>query len=74
MQQIIARTKTAWRDRPRLTLFGRALLLLSTELLVNGALWAVAGVLFARDPATRPVLGLALLAWVCDPRNLHWRI
>ena len=75
MQRFVARTAGAWHDRPRPTLFGRALLLLSAELLVNGALWAAAGVIFARDPATRPVLGLALLAWVrtvtgsCPVRN-----
>ncbi|VDB86883.1 unnamed protein product [Peniophora sp. CBMAI 1063] len=69
MEPLIVRVKSALHDRPRPTLFGRALLLLSIELLVNGALWAIAGVIFARDPATRPVLGLALLAWTIGLRH-----
>ena len=63
----------------RLSLFGRALLLLSLELLANAALWIVAGILFAgrhavgrgdsgdedRDDADRrSLLSLAVLAWV----------
>lgn len=49
---------------PRLTLFGRSVLLLGTELLVNAVCWIVAGILFGRNEATRPILSLALLAWV----------
>jgi hypothetical protein len=48
----------------RLTLFGRSALLLGSELLVNAACWTAAGILFGRDPATQPILSLALLAWV----------
>lgn len=47
-----------------LTLFGRSLLLLTAELLANAVCWIVCAVLFARRPATRPILSLALLAWV----------
>ncbi len=49
---------------PKLTLFGRSLLLLSCELMMNVVCWIVAGILFGRSENTRPVLSLALLAWV----------
>lgn len=55
---------------PKLTIFGRSLLLIVLELFTNLLFWAVAGILFGRDNSTRPVLNLALLAWVCIP-NLH---
>lgn len=50
---------------PKLTLFGRSLLLITLELFTNALFWTVAGILFGRDNNTRPVLNLALLAWVC---------
>jgi hypothetical protein len=50
--------------RRRLTLFGRSLLLVTSLILANAACWIVAGILFGRNPNTRPVLSLALLAWV----------
>jgi len=49
---------------PRLTLFGRSVLLITSELAVNVAMWVVSGLLFGRDPARRPILNMALLAWV----------
>ena len=53
----------------RLTLFGRSLLLIVAELLANALCWIIAGILFGRKESTRPVLSLAILAWVCriDP-------
>ncbi|KAI0770516.1 high-affinity nickel-transport protein-domain-containing protein [Fomes fomentarius] len=53
----------------RLTLFGRSLLLLTAELLANAVCWIVCAVLFARRPATRPILSLALLAWTIGLRH-----
>ena len=50
---------------PRLTLFGRSLLLVVAELLANAACWAAAGALFGTKRETQSILGLALLAWVC---------
>ena len=52
---------------PKLTIFGRSLLLLTLELLTNALFWVAAGILFGRDNNTRPVLNLALLAWVRFP-------
>ena len=49
----------------RLTLFGRSVVLIGCELLVNAACWTVAGILFGGCKDTQQVLGLALLAWVC---------
>ena len=49
---------------PRLTIFGRSVLLLTAEVLANAVCWIVCAILFARRPATRPILSLALLAWV----------
>ena len=49
---------------PRLTLFGRSILLLAAELLANVVCWITTAVLFGRTPGTRPILSLALLAWV----------
>ncbi|KAL0575200.1 hypothetical protein V5O48_006761 [Marasmius crinis-equi] len=48
---------------PRLTLFGRSLLLIAAEVLANVGCWAAAAALFATKEETRPILGLALLAW-----------
>jgi hypothetical protein len=55
---------------PKLTIFGRSLLLIALELFANVLFWVVAGILFGRENDTRPVLNLALLAWVRipDPR------
>jgi hypothetical protein len=52
---------------PKLTIFGRSLLLITLELFANALFWVVAGILFGRDGNTRPVLNLALLAWVRIP-------
>lgn len=52
---------------PKLTIFGRSLLLITLELFANALLWVAAGILFGRDDNTRPVLNLALLAWVRIP-------
>lgn len=49
---------------PKLTIFGRSLLLLTGELLVNALFWVVAGLLFGRKNETHGVLNLCLLAWV----------
>ena len=49
---------------PRLTLFGRSALLLAAELLANVICWIATAILFGRSPDTRPILSLALLAWV----------
>ncbi|KAI0755148.1 high-affinity nickel-transport protein-domain-containing protein [Daedaleopsis nitida] len=57
------------RSLPRLTLFGRSVLLLAAELLANAACWIVCAILFGRRPATRPVLALALLAWTIGLRH-----
>jgi hypothetical protein len=50
---------------PKLTIFGRSLLLIVLELFMNALFWVVAGILFGSNNASRPVLNLALLAWVC---------
>lgn len=52
---------------PELTIFGRSLLLISLELSTNALFWVMAGVLFGRNNGTRPILNLALLAWVRIP-------
>ena len=52
---------------PKLTIFGRSLLLILLELFTNALFWVMAGVLFGKDSNTRPVLNLALLSWVCVP-------
>jgi hypothetical protein len=48
----------------RLTLFGRSVLLIAAELLVNAICWMVAGILFGSHSERQSILGLALLAWV----------
>lgn len=50
--------------KPRLTLFGRSLILVISELLANAICWIVAGILFGRHDQKRSFLSLALLAWV----------
>lgn len=55
---------------PRLTLFGRSVLLVAAELLANAACWIVCAILFGRRPETRPILSLALLAWVSAPVSM----
>ncbi|KAF8158078.1 high-affinity nickel-transport protein-domain-containing protein [Crassisporium funariophilum] len=54
---------------PRLTLFGRSVLLLSCEVAANAICWTVAGILFGKNSDTRPVLSLALLAWTLGLRH-----
>ncbi|PFH54115.1 hypothetical protein AMATHDRAFT_136484 [Amanita thiersii Skay4041] len=53
----------------RLTLLGRSLLLLTSELLANLICWIVATMLFARSKDTYPILSLALLAWTLGLRH-----
>ena len=60
----IHRLREKFQSLPRLTLFGRSLLLVTSELLVNAVCWIVAGLLFGRHRETQPILSLALLAWV----------
>ncbi|OSD07399.1 NicO-domain-containing protein [Trametes coccinea BRFM310] len=57
------------RIHPRLTLFGRSVLLLAAELLANAVCWIVCGILFGRRAETRPILSLALLAWTIGLRH-----
>lgn len=52
---------------PELTIFGRSLLLILLELFANALLWVIAGILFGRNDNTRPIMNLALLAWVRIP-------
>jgi hypothetical protein len=52
-----------WTDR-KLTIFGRSLLIVVLELFANALSWIIAGFLFGRNSNTRPVLNLAVLAWV----------
>ncbi|KAI8986207.1 NicO-domain-containing protein [Trametes punicea] len=54
---------------PRLTLFGRSVLLLAAELLANAICWVVCAILFGRRAETRPILSLALLAWTIGLRH-----
>ena len=63
------RLQALWvsRRRRRLTLFGRSAMLVGCELLANAACWLAAGILFSGHKDTQPILGLALLAWVCVP-------
>ncbi|PPR04077.1 hypothetical protein CVT24_010650 [Panaeolus cyanescens] len=59
----------AFPTLPKLTLFGRSLLLISCELLANAICWIVAGILFGRTHQTRQILSLALLAWTLGLRH-----
>ena len=52
---------------PKLTIFGRSLLLIALELFTNVLFWVVARIFFERENDTRPVLNLGLLAWVRIP-------
>ncbi|KAF9019197.1 NicO-domain-containing protein [Hymenopellis radicata] len=54
---------------PRLTIFGRSLLLVVVEVLANAVCWIVAGILFGRSRETQPILSLALLAWTLGLRH-----
>ncbi|KAJ7448506.1 NicO-domain-containing protein [Mycena latifolia] len=54
---------------PRLTLFGRSVLLMGSLVLVNAVCWIIAGILFGRHSDTQPLLGLALLAWTLGLRH-----
>ncbi|KAF8737743.1 hypothetical protein AX14_012409 [Amanita brunnescens Koide BX004] len=57
------------RDHYQLTLLGRAVLLLTSELIANAVCWAIAAILFSRSSATRPILSYALLAWTFGLRH-----
>ncbi|EIW59722.1 NicO-domain-containing protein [Trametes versicolor FP-101664 SS1] len=63
------RLKNAVTGLPRLTLFGRSVLLLAAELLANAVCWIVCGILFGRRAETRSILSLALLAWTIGLRH-----
>ncbi|CUA68786.1 Hydrogenase nickel incorporation protein HupN [Bradyrhizobium diazoefficiens USDA 110] [Rhizoctonia solani] len=54
---------------PRLTIFGRSLLLIACELLINALFWVVAGLLFGRRNETHSILNLCLLAWTIGLRH-----
>ena len=76
------RLQALWvsRRRRHLTLFGRSVILVGCELLANAACWVAAGILFSGRRNTQPILGLALLAWVCVPvlfsrrRTAHYQL
>lgn len=51
--------------KPRLTLLGRSILLIVSELLANAICWIVAGIVFGKHYNAQSLLSLALLAWVC---------
>ncbi|KAK7681581.1 hypothetical protein QCA50_015314 [Cerrena zonata] len=63
------RLREKFQSLPRLTLFGRSLLLVVCELIVNAVCWIVAGLLFGRRRETQPILSLALLAWTIGLRH-----
>ncbi|KAH7336999.1 high-affinity nickel-transport protein-domain-containing protein [Rhizoctonia solani] len=54
---------------PHLTIFGRSLLLIAGELLVNALLWVIASLLFGRHNETHSTLNLCLLAWTIGLRH-----
>jgi len=54
---------------PKLTIFGRSVLLITCELVANAVMWIVSGLLFGRDPEMRSILNLALLAWTLGLRH-----
>ncbi|GAV99874.1 hypothetical protein LENED_001360 [Lentinula edodes] len=56
-------------EAPKLTLFGRSLLLLTCEILANALCWTAAGVMFGRTKETKSILGLAMLAWTLGLRH-----
>ncbi|KAL5523100.1 hypothetical protein ACEPAF_1367 [Sanghuangporus sanghuang] len=66
------RSLTLLRDpclKWKLTLFGRSLLLIFLELVVNAVCWIAAGIAFGRRNETRSTLNLALLAWTIGLRH-----
>ncbi|CAA7262937.1 unnamed protein product [Cyclocybe aegerita] len=54
---------------PRLTLFGRSLLLITSEIVANAVCWIAAGISFGKSSETRSILSLALLAWTLGLRH-----
>lgn len=48
----------------RLTILGRSVLLIVSELVVNAICWTAAGLLFGRHSESSGFLSLAVLAWV----------
>lgn len=54
-----------WFRFTKITIFGRSLLIVILEVFANALFWFVAGILFGKNDDSRPVLNLALLAWVC---------
>ena len=54
-------SKLAALRSKKLTLLGRAIALLSGEVLANAAVWVAAGIAYTQADG---VMGLALLAWV----------
>jgi len=75
-EPIMDRPRARWLflRRRRLTLFGRSVVLVGCELLANASCWIVAGILFGGRKDTQPILGLALLAWVCGQFPLCQRM
>ncbi|KAF8319701.1 hypothetical protein DL93DRAFT_110327 [Clavulina sp. PMI_390] len=53
---------------PRLSVFGRTVALIGGEIIFNCVMWIVAGIVF-RNPASRDVLSLCLLAWTLGLRH-----
>ncbi|TFK52602.1 NicO-domain-containing protein [Heliocybe sulcata] len=56
-------------SRFRLTLFGRASLLIFGEVVVNAVCWIACAILFTRNAGSRAILSLALLAWTIGLRH-----
>lgn len=54
----------------RLTLLGRAIALISGELVANAVVWVAAGLAYRQADG---VLGLALLAWVSQSIHMYDR-
>jgi len=59
--QNLGRGRISWKRIPRLTLLGRAVVLIGGELLFNAICWIAAGITLRESDG---LLGLALLAWV----------
>ncbi|GLB38368.1 putative high-affinity nickel-transport protein [Lyophyllum shimeji] len=51
------------------TLLGRSVVLATSEGAANAICWSVAGILFAQNQNSRPILSLALLAWTLGLRH-----
>ncbi|KAG8705844.1 hypothetical protein FRC08_001417 [Ceratobasidium sp. 394] len=66
---VMQRATMSFNRLPRLTIFGRSLLLITGEILVNAVFWVVAGLLFGRRNETHSVLNLCLLAWTIGLRH-----